>query len=529
MSTQDDTKSIIAGAITKSTIVVGVFSVLSRLLGLVRDRLLASNFGAGQVLDAYYAAFKIPDFFFNLLVLGAISAAFIPVYIKIKQKDVTQALNLSSALINALSLLLLIIGVVCFIAAPQLVSILTPGFNNETMALTITFTRIMLLAMVIFGVSNVLGSLLQAERKFVSFAAAALGYNLGIILGIILIVPLYGPIGLPIGVVFGSLLHLLIQIPEVRKIGFKFKIILWQSWLDLKNVSRLIMGRTVGLAASSLEQVITAGFISTMSVGSLAAYNLALNLQSFPINVFGVSLAVAIFPVISEAAALNNHEECATHFKQGIRRILFFVLPLAILFLVLRAQIVRVVLGAGMFDWDDTIRTANILGFLALAMISDSLLPLTARTFYAFHDTKTPAATAVISVIVNVILLISLRSFGLTGVGIAYLISRLVNIGLLFSYLGKRLNSLGLDYIMAGVKVFVPIALVSGAATYGMLHVLAPLVDMKTFWGIFVQGGVAGLVGVASYLILTTWAKLPEVDFMKKWVGVVVKKSKSVE
>ncbi len=505
--------------LTSGALVIAVFSVASRLLGVLRDRLLAAHFGAGSVLDAYYAAFKIPDFIFNIFVLGALASAFIPVFIRLRDREGRPAAwQVAQSVFNLLVSLLIGLALIGIVLAPWLMPLIAPGFEAERLQLATSLTRVMLLAIVFFGASNVIGSVLQAEQRFLSYSLAAVLYNLGIIIGLFTFVRAWGPVGLAWGVVLGSVLHLLVQVPAVFRIGFRWRAVWSFSNPGVREVLRLLGPRTIGLAASSLEQIITAGFVSTLGVGSLAAFALASNLQSFPINVFGVSLAVAAFPIFSQAISLNNHDHFTSHFKESVRRIVFFVLPMSVLFLVLRAQVVRVVLGSGAFDWGDTIRTAQVLGFLALAMLPDSLVPLVARAFYALEDTRTPALVASGTVALNVVLLITLWPFGLMGIGLAYVISRLLSLAALLGLLGRRLGALGADYIIQGTRVMLLASTAAGAAAYGTLQVVVPFVNQHTFVGIFTQGAAAGAVGVLTYLVFTMVAKLPEVEFMERWL-----------
>jgi putative peptidoglycan lipid II flippase len=508
-----------AQAVTSGALAIAFFSVLSRLLGVLRDRLLAGTFGAGATLDAYYAAFKIPDFIFNIFVLGAVASAFIPVYIRLRATaGQAQAWQLSRTVLNLITLALAICAALGAWLAPQLMPLIAPGFEAERLQLAVTLTRTMLISLIFFGVSNVVGSILQAEQRWISYSLAPVVYNLGIILGLYTFVAWWGPVGLAWGVVVGSLLHLLVQLPAVWQVGFRWRAVLDFKQAAVAEVLKLMGPRTIGLAASSLEQVIMAGFASTLAAGSVAALTLAINLQSFPISVFGLSLAVAVFPLFSQAFSDNNHDDFVSHFKDSVRRILFFVLPLSVLFLVLRAHLVRLVLGSGEFDWTATIRTAQMLGFLSLAMVADSLVPLVARAFYALTDTKTPALVAVGTVVINIALLVITRPFGLAGIGLAYIVSRVFNLSLLITLLGKRLTRLGADYILSGAARMLIASLISGGVAYGTLQVLAPYVNLHTFIGVLVHGGLAGLLGVMCYLLMAGWWRLPEMDFIKRWL-----------
>ncbi len=506
--------------LTNDALLIAVFSILSRVFGLLRDRALASTFGAGPTLDAYYAAFEIPNFIFNTFVLGVLASAFIPIFIRTKkQQGEASALDLTNTIINAFTLFLIAAASIAIIFAPQLIPIVTPGFNAETTLLAVKLTRIMMSSIVIFGLSNILGSYLQANRKFAAFAASPVFYNLGIIIGIYTLVPMFGSIGLGLSVLLGAVAHLTMNVTSSLRHGW--------SWLPKLNLVRkevvvffkLIVPRTMGLAASSINSVVTTNFISRLSSGSIAAFNFASNLQSFPINVFGVSLAVAVFPIFSQAFSENSIDSFLDHFVLNVRRILYYVIPLTILMLVLRAQIVRVLLGSGSFDWTDTIRTSQVLGFLSLAMISDSLIPLLARAFYALPDTKTPFFASLVSIMTNLTLLILLRDYKLVGVGIAYIGSSLINLTLLLFFLGRRLGQLRARPIIQGIKPMILSALLAGLSAYMFLHIMSWLVNMRTGFGILTQGLVSGLVGVIVYLYITHKFKLVEVELIKEWLS----------
>lgn len=510
--------------LTRGALIIAIFSVLSRLVGVLRDRLLASSFGAGSILDSYYAAFKIPDFIFNTFVLGALASVLIPIFIQYREQEgLTRSFEFSNKVLNLLIIILTVCTLFGIIFATGLVSLITPGFSTEALSQTVVMTRIMLLAVVIFGISNVLGSVLQAQQRLTAYAIAPVLYNIGIIFGIYVLVPSLGSQGLAWGVVLGSLLHLGVQIPAVWRLGFRWQPLFGFMDNGLKQFLYLLGPRTLGLAASQVNQVITLSFVSNLPVGSIAAFSLALNLHSFPINVFGVSLAVAVFPLLSQALTTNNHFDFVRYFSENIRRVLFYVLPLSVLFLVLRAQLVRVILGSGAFDWGDTIMTAQVLGFLALAIVSDSILPIVARSFYALKDTRTPFVAALISIGVNISLLILLKSNGLAGIGIAYVCSSAINLTILLFFLGRKLGNLGSDFIIQGAWRMSLASVVAASLAWGVLQLLAPHVNMNTFWGILTQGLGAGLAGVMGYIIVAVAFNLAEIKLVRGWLKQLVK------
>ncbi|MFH1866721.1 MAG: murein biosynthesis integral membrane protein MurJ [Patescibacteria group bacterium] len=524
----DEKNFSLSAKVTSGALVIAIFAIGSRVLGLVRDRLLATTFGAGDTLDAYFAAFKIPDFIFNILVLGGLASAFIPVFIELKnKKSLEEAWKVATTVFNALVVLLLILAVLGIIFASSLVPMIAPGFSGDKLELTIKLSRIMMLAIVFFGASNVLSGILQSFRRFLFYSLAPVMYNLGIILGIILIVPSAGAVGLGFGVFLGSIMHMLIQLPTVLKLGWRWHLKFNIFHQSVKKIVKLILPRTFGLAVHSFNQIVLTIFASTLVAGSLASFTLALNLQSFPINVFGVSLAIAAFPLFSEAWANNKPSELVSHLSDSIRRVLFFVIPLSILFLILRAQIVRVVLGAGAFDWHDTFMTAQVLGFLALSLIAESLLPLIARAFYALQDTRTPVIVSSVALVINIILsIILIKPFGLLGLALAYVVAGIINFSVLIFILGERLGSLqSKSVIQASMRILLA-AVPAGLITYGALQVIAPLVDMYTFLGIFIQGVGAGMLGVLTYWLFAWVLKLPEVVFVNQWLHLAWAKIK---
>lgn len=502
-------------------IIIGTAQVISRLLGLLRERLLASTFGAGNVLDVYYAAFKIPDFIFNIIVLGALSSAFIPVFLEYWYKDqksdlsAKESFDIANSLLNIILLILLVSGVFIFLFADKLVPLVALGFNQEKKEITAELVRIMYLGVLFFGVSNIVSGILHSFRKFVAFSLAPIMYNLGIIFGIIVLVPYYGVKGLAYGVVGGAFLHLLVQIPAVIKTGYRYRIFINFALKGVRKIGRLMVPRALGLGVTQINQVVITTIASTLAVGSVAVFNLANNLQYFPISVFGVSLALSSFPVFSQAFSENNKNKFVTHFSQTFRRILFLIIPTSILILLLRAQIVRLVLGAGNFDWEDTILTAQTLGFFSLSLFAQSLIPILARSFYAFQDTKTPVVISIISMILNVIgSLIFVQFMGVLGLALAFSLASFVNMILLLIVLRVRIGALDDQRIINATLKIIFLSLLMGLVVQGLKYLIAPQVDMQTFVGVFLQTAGSILGGVLLYLLLAGLFQFEEVKSM---------------
>ncbi|MDO8529280.1 MAG: murein biosynthesis integral membrane protein MurJ [bacterium] len=501
---------------TAAFIIMGA-GIVSNVLGLFRDRLLASAFGAGDTLDVYYAAFRIPDLIYNLLILGALSAAFIPVFAGLVGKDKKdEAWQLANGLTNLAFFFIIILSLFFAIFAPYIMKILTPGFPPEKMASAVGFTRIMFLSPLFLGISGIMGGILTSLKRFLVYSIAPLLYNIGIIIGILVFVKLMGPIGLAWGVVLGAFLHMLLQYLTVRNLGYKHR---WTFLESLKNsevrrVLKLMLPRMAGISVNQFNLMVTTVFASTLVAGSLAIFNFATNLQSVPLYVFGISFSIAVFPALSTFASQGEKEKFVQAFSETFRQIMFFIIPSSVFMLVLRAQIVRLVLGAGKFDWNDTILTFQCLGILVLGLFAQSLVQLLARSFYALQDTKTPFYVAIVTEIVYILAAIMLIGrIQILGLAIAVSLSSLAQMFLLLFILRKRFGNLDDKNIIKSVAKIFLASLASGVGIQITKYLVALAIDLDRFVDVFTQLAVSSLVGLAIFIAICYALKLEE--FMK--------------
>jgi len=500
--------------ITGGAIIIAGFSFLSRILGLFRDRLLFSTFGAGDVLDTYYAAFRLPDLIFNTLVLGALSAAFIPVFLEYWHKDKEQAWKIANSVLNIILVVLLILGIAGFYLAPEVVSIIAPGFDLEKRLATAELTRIMLLGIIFLGLSNIASSILNAFKRFTAFAIAPVMYNIGIIIGIIILVPMFGPEGLAWGVVLGAFLHFLVQLPSIARLGFRYSFCFNWRMRGVWKIGALMLPRTFGLAINQINQVANTAIGSTLAIGSVSIFNAATNLQAVPLGMFAIPIALAYFPMFSEAWVKKDIPQLVKAFSTSMRRILFIAIPSSIFIILLRAHIVRLVLGSGAFSWDDTILTARTISFFAISLFAQSLIPLIARMFYALQDTKTPVLVSVGSLCLNIFLSIKLSAIiGVPGLGLGFSIASIINVLVLWLLLRKRLGYLDDKHIFGSIMKISLISIIAGWAVYACLFGIAPFVDTHTGLGLLIQAGVSGFTGLAVYAGLSKIIRLEEVKF----------------
>ncbi|HEB01430.1 MAG TPA: murein biosynthesis integral membrane protein MurJ, partial [Candidatus Portnoybacteria bacterium] len=483
--------------------------------------------------DMYYAAFRIPDLIYGVLIMGAISSAFIPVFSRYLTQDKKEAWRMVSGFLNLAIFTLIILGLVLVIISPWLIPLIAPGFSLEKKEITIALTRIMFLSPILFGISSIFSGILHSFRRFLVASLAPIMYNLGIIIGVVFLTKFWGIFGLAWGVVLGAFLHMLIQIPSVVYSGFRYQWI-WDIYhRGVRKIVRLMIPRTIGLAAFHVNLIVITAIASTLASGSVAVFNLANNLQYVPIGIFGLAFATAAFPTLVHAFSQKKKEEFLASFNSTFRQILFLVIPAGVLIYLLRAQIVRVVLGTGEFGWLDTRLTAACLGLFSLSIFAQSLIPLVARTFYARHNTRTPVLISIISIIFNIgasfffvffltrfpyfinlasqiLKLEGISEIGVVGLPLAFSLAGILNLILLLITLYWKVGDYGMLKIFSSFFKIIISSLLMGGGIYLSLHLIAPLVNMRTFVGVATQGIGAGLIGLAIYLLISLFLRSPE-------------------
>ncbi len=503
-----------AETVAGAALVIAVLSVLSRVLGVVRDRILAGTFGAGHTLDMYYAAFRFPDLIFNLLVLGALSAGFIPMFTSLwSGEERERAWRLTNNILNILCALLALLCGLGIIGAPLIVRLVAPGFAPETLPTLITLTRIMFLSPFLLGLSSIVGSVLQSRRRFFVYSLSPIFYNLGIIAGALLLVPRFGVTGLGWGVALGSLAHLAVQLPTFRGLGFHYQKVF--DWRDksVRAVFRMMSARTIGLAVTQINLMVITIIASTLATGSLTVFNLANNLQSFPVSIFGISFALAVFPLMS---AKPTPENITTLFSRTFRQIMFFIIPAMVIMLSLRAHVVRLVLGSGQFDWNATILTVDTLALFIISFFAQATLPLLTRSFYAQSNSRTPLYAGLVAEVANVSLtLYFARLYGAPGLALGFSLSSIINFSLLFILLRRSVGNLDEKRIIRSVFKYTVAAICATIAIQAMKLLIWPYADLTRFWGVLLQASAAGLFGSLVYLAVCSLLKSEE--FIELW------------
>ncbi len=514
--------------------VLALFAFASQLLALLRDRLLAHQFGAGAELDIYYAAFRIPDLLFVLFASSLSVYVLIPFVSKAREKGGDKAGGkLLSEVFSVFLVVYTLFAAICFFLAPTFLPKLFPGI--EDVESLVILTRILLLQPFLLGISSLFGVVTQLAHRFVVYALSPLLYNIGIIVGILFLYPVYGISGLGFGVVFGAFLHLLVQIPLVYRGDLKISTTLSFDFKGLISIFALSIPRALTLSMQQIVLLIIVGFASVMTVGSVAIFQFAYNLQSVPLAIIGVSYSVAAFPILAELYSKSEHEKFAAHINTALRHIIFWSIPAIALIIVLRAQLVRVVLGSGAFDWADTRLTAAALALLSLSLLAQAIYLVVIRAFYAGGKTMLPLIVTLISSVVSVgaaygslqiylsnqsvqdfvVSFLRLEGIGsgseVLALAFGYSISLIIQ-AVIITFCMSKVFSIKLRPILRPLIHSFCAATVGGLAAYATLNFVVEGIDQERFVGILIQGAIAGVVGVAGIIVTYAYFRSPELN-----------------
>lgn len=433
--------------------IISLSYFLSRLLGLFRDRLLATNFGVTAQADAYTAAFRVPDFIFTLIVSGAFATAFIPVFIGlIEKKKEGEAWVVANSILNILLIVMGAVSVVAFIFTPQLIKLINPGFDAFRYGLTVNLTRIMLITPVLFVISSVFGSIQQSFNRFLIYAMASVFYNIGIIIGILYFSKFFAaqPIyGVAYGVVAGCALQAILQFVGALTTGYKYKFSFRFKDRNVIRIIKLMIPRSIDLSIDQINWIIQTAIATSLATGSLASYYYANNLKYVPVILFGAAMSTAFFPNMVRAAKSKDKSKLPAIIVRDLSLLMFLVIPSGFIAFVMRGYIVRILFGFA------SQTTADTLGTLAGSIIASSMFFMVARIFYALEDTKTPLAVSVAAVIFNTILSIFIsKSYGVAGLGLALTITDTLELIVLMVLLKFKMGSYGLKSIVReGTKI----------------------------------------------------------------------------
>ncbi len=409
----------------------------------MRDRIFAQTFGATRTLDAYNAAFLLPDLLFNILIASGIAAAFVPIFTDLFYSDRKRAYDYANSVISTATTTMAIAAVLLAIFAESVSTLVAPGFSPEEKLIVAKILRVLALSPILFGISNTLGALLIAKRKFFFYGLSPILYNLGIIGGTLFLSPILGIVGVAIGTIIGASLHLLSRVIDVLSSGFRFKLSFKVKTTEFKKTIKLMIPKMFG---HPVELAMFWGFTviaSTLGAGSIAILSFARNFQSVPVSLIGITLSTTSFPIMAKSVADSSLKE----FKKTLRDSFWLIsggsVLAAIVTFAIKEPLIRLILGGGAFTEEAILKTSTMLGIFALAIPTESLRHLLARAFYATKNTLIPVVLNILGLIIAIGGGFLLRpSFDILAIPIAFSVASLFELIFLIIFLPHRLKKI---------------------------------------------------------------------------------------
>jgi putative peptidoglycan lipid II flippase len=524
--------------VTGAAVILTIAVLLSRVLGLVRDRLLAGAFGASINLDIYFAAFRIPDLVYSILFAGGVIVSLLPLFSELYVKDKEKSWDTINNILNIFIVFYFFFAIIFFIYAPQIISSMVSGFDAKSIQTTIDLTRLIFISVFFFGLSSIFSTVLNYFNRFVAYSIAPILYNLGIIFGVFFLSPYFGVFGAGIGVIIGSFLHFLIQVPAAVKCGYRYKFIIDFKSPAIREFLGLIIPRTIASSSSQINFIVITFIASGIGAGAISVFNLSNNLRYLPIGIIGVSFATAIFPMLSKLWAENKKEEYFKQFTKVFNEVLYVSFPIGILIFVLRNEIVDIVLRTGHFGSAAATITAAALGLYFVSTAAQCLVPILLRGFFSLKDTITPTAVAIFFVLANIFLsfffvsvfngnnlLVSFTksilgidgaaNFSVLGLVVAFNVGLVLEFILLFYFFYKKVGDFGIKEISISCLKVLFSSVIMGASAWYLLPYLKNAFG-NSFIGASAEFTIVCLVSFLIYSILTMILKMSEIKAVKR-------------
>jgi putative peptidoglycan lipid II flippase len=503
--------------VLSAAVILALAYGVSAVLGLIRSRLMATFFGDSVELAVFYIADRIPALVYSILAVGALTTVFIPVFAQELEKGKDKAFRTASNAITLCMLAFLALAVGIVLLAPQIISVISAGrLTGAEVALGAQLMQIMLVGQMLLVLSGFFGCILQSFRYFLVPALAPVLYNLGLIFGVVFLVGSYGIYAPAIGGILGALLHFAIQALFIRNTGYTYKF--QCNFTDAASVKmlRLLPPRMLSLTASQISITINNALAILVSTGSVIYIKFADQLQSFPVNFIGASIALAALPSLSMETGKNDVESFNRTFFTSFFQMMFLAVPASVIFIILRVPVTRLVYGASAFPWDATLQTALILGIFSMSIFSQSAVLLLNRAFYAFKDTVTPLVISLVSICVTTGMSFTAVKFlglGVWAIAAAITLGSFIDFLLLLAFIQTRIGRL------TTANFFAPFAKIALAAIAMGLSVYAPLklLDIKVFDTtktpeLIALTAVVIACGMVSYLFFTKVFRVKEID-----------------
>ncbi len=505
-------KNLLSLLSTRQTTILSGASILmltvlaSRFLGLIRDRLLAYTF-TPDTTAIFLASFRIPDLIFQLLIFGALSVAFIPIFTEyIEQKGESKAFEFASDTLNVFLFAFVIITTLVFIFIRPLTNLIVPGFSDHQQLLTAQLTQVILFGQVLLVIGSFFAGIAQSYQRFIIPSLAGVFYNVGVIIGIVLLTPYLGIYGPALGVVIGAALHVLVQLPLINSLGFRHSLHFNPFDKGVLEIIRLMSLRTIGLAVEQINETVGVILASLISTASVTYLTFAQHLQMVPVGLFGATMAQAALPILAQARSKKDNVSFNVILLTTLHQILFLTVPVMAILIVLRIPVVRLVFGASQFNWEATVLTGRTLAFLATGLTAQALSLLLVRGFYALKDTKTPVIASIATVSINIVLsylFVTVLHWEVWSLGLAYSIATNFSFVFLLYFLSRKVGGFNLrDVFIPAVKVLFA-ATVAAISLYMPIKALDTLVfDTTKTVNLIILTSIASTIGLVIYGLL---------------------------
>lgn len=490
----------------KSALVIMFFTLASKGLGFLREVLIAAKFGSGMETDTFFIALTATGLF-TKFIMDAVSTTFIPVISEIEAKEGKLGkIEHTNNMLHTIFFAAAAIVVIATIGAPVIVKIIASGFKGEQFNLAVKLVRIGLPTILFSGIIGVLTGYLQSEEKFNSTALIGIPLNLAYIVFLLLFSSRFGVKGLMVAVVIGTFLQILIQLPETKATGFKYKFIFDIKDKYIKKVLYLSMPVLIGVAINDLNAIIDKTLASGLASGSISSLNYANKLNTLILSVFIMAITTVIFPILSKEANKGNMKGVKKTMGQGINLILLITIPAAIGMIILAKPVVQIAFERGAFGTRATKMTSEALIFYSLGITFGSLKIFITRVYYSLQDTKTPMINGFITVGLNIVFnLMFLPLFAHSGLAFATSLSNTITTIILFILLRKKIGNLGTkSYFRCGVKAIIASAIMGGVAyvTYNGLYSMLGTSTLYNLISLIAAVVLAVIVyGVVCYVI----------------------------
>ncbi len=485
--------------------VLMIMAIGGAALGLIKLHLLTGllNPNSADSLDAFQFAFTIPDFVFNILIIGALNAAFIPIFGQLVHKNKTkESWHVLASMINTAALFFGVISLVVFLTADYIIPLLARDFTASQLEITIRLTKLLMISPILLGVSAFITGAIQVHHRFFIPALAPFLYNVGAIFGIIYLYPQFGVDGLAYGILIGSVMHLLLQIPMIYHLGYRHSLRLGWATNPVQRIAKLTLPRSLGVGVDRVEVVVITMLLATISSGGLFLFTKIQTLIAFPISFFGVSIAQAALPTLTKEAA-ENVDEFRTTLFTTFHQILYLVVPVTVLMIILKLPIIRMV--GNLDDWTLTLEAAQVLLWLAPAIIAQSAIHLWARASYALEDSVLPLLAGSVGVVLTVLLsIVTLDLLGMKGIALGMVIGSFVTVALLIYFVHRRIGGFTWSsFYMPILRIGVCGAIMAVAVYWPVKPMESALFDTSKTADLILLSVVVSGFGLSLYLFIS--------------------------